>query len=315
MEEGRVRYDIDPRQARDLLSAKKLIPRYPGRRTNAVPADTPVLLAVDNLSCHMDGNPILENVSFQIRRGETVALVGRNGAGKTTLVRHLNGLTRAAEGQVLLDGKPLGKKSPAEIVTDVAISFQNPNDQFFKNRVRDELSVGLDLLENGKEEWFQKLCNLFNLEALLGRPPYQLSEGEKKRVALASILAMRPRLLVLDEPTVGQDGRGREALASLLLELEDEGFTTLIVTHDLDFARATAQRWLVLENGRIRDGEVPNEIVNSIGVETIANSSPFDAGRNPAQPLTAKTVSLIENGTKVFCHFINCPARKRLPQL
>lgn len=224
VEQGRIRFDTEPRQARGLLSAEKLIPRYASRRRNSGSPDSPVLLEVDGLSCRMGAKQVLDNVSFQLLRGETVALVGKNGAGKTTLVRHLNGLSRAAEGEVLFDGNPLGKKSPRKLATDVGISFQNPNDQFFKNRVRDELTVGLNLLKNGRSEWFGELCRTFDLEAVLDRPPYRLSEGQKKRVALASILTMRPGLLVLDEPTVGQDGRGRETLAARPAGIGRRGF-------------------------------------------------------------------------------------------
>jgi energy-coupling factor transporter ATP-binding protein EcfA2 len=106
-----------------------------------------------------------------------------------------------------------------------------------------------------QQEWLEEIWDSLDLRGLLDKSPYRLSEGEKRRVALASILAMRPKLLILDEPTSGQDGRSREALAILLATLEDRGFTTLIATHDLDFAQAIADRWLVLHEGRVvKDG-------------------------------------------------------------
>jgi energy-coupling factor transport system ATP-binding protein len=144
---------------------------------------------------------------------------------------------------------------------DVGLAFQNPNNQFFKYRVEDELLVGPKMLGREDDKWLQEICGLFNLKGLLERSPFRLSEGEKKRVALASILTMRPRLLVFDEPTVGQDGRFREALAGLLAALEDRGFTIVIVTHDLDFARATTDRWIVLHDGMLVADGSPRELV------------------------------------------------------
>ena len=120
--------------------------------------------------------------------------------------------------------------------------------------------IGRSLSGRDSEEWFEELCVLFDLHDLLRQSPYRLSEGQKKRVAVASILVMRPRLLVLDEPTVGQDGRFLEALAGLLLSLREKGFTVVIVTHDLEFALATAERWLVLYGGRVV-GTGPPEVL------------------------------------------------------
>jgi energy-coupling factor transport system ATP-binding protein len=152
---------------------------------------------------------------------------------------------------VLLNGRPLAGRPPADIARDIGIVFQNPNDQFFKSRVRDEIGVGLKLLDRDREQWFAELCRLFQLKGLLQRPPQRLSEGQKKRVALASVLAFKPKLLVLDEPTAGQDGRCREQLAALIGARSRQGGATLVVTHDLDFGRAVAERWIVLHNGAL----------------------------------------------------------------
>jgi energy-coupling factor transporter ATP-binding protein EcfA2 len=111
-----------------------------------------------------------------------------------------------------------------------------------------------------QEDWLQEIWQIFNLHELLDRSPYRLSEGEKKRVSLASILATRPKLLVLDEPTSGQDGRFREALATLMAELKKRGFTIVIATHDLDFAQATADRWVVLHEGRVVGEGAPEDL-------------------------------------------------------
>jgi energy-coupling factor transport system ATP-binding protein len=133
----------------------------------------------------------------------------------------------------------------------VGVCFQNPNDQFFKYNVKDEILTGPKALKLNDGQWLKKVCSVLELNEFFGRSPYRLSEGEKKRVAIASILAMQPDILILDEPTIGQDGRFKEALSSLLGVFEDMGVIIIVVTHDLEFAQAVADRWIVLHNGRV----------------------------------------------------------------
>ena len=185
---------------------------------------------------------------------------GPNGAGKTTLVRHFNGLLRPGSGRVLFMEKEVGRAGPWGMAGRIGISFQNPNDQFFKNSVKDELKIGLKLSPEVPDDRFQELCDLFHLDPLLDQSPYRLSEGQKKRVSVASILAMGPRVLVLDEPTVGQDGRFLEILAGRLLHLASTGVTIVVVTHDLEFALATADRWVVVHEGRVVGEGAPREL-------------------------------------------------------
>ncbi len=267
MDNGVVLFDGPPEAARHLLSQEGLIPDYysaygPTERNRpendeiAVGTNrmTAPFLKVENLSRTIDGTPVLKNVSLEIHQGEAIALVGRNGSGKTTLVKHLNGLYPPQTGGVYFDGESIRTKTPMERATLAGVSFQNPNDQFFKPRVEDELRVGLGTMRGNDEDskaWQNQIRRIFELDGLMERSPFKLSEGEKKRVAVCSILAMRPRLLVLDEPTAGQDGRQRLALARILRELNQEGTTLLVATHDLDFARAVARRWIALENGAV----------------------------------------------------------------
>jgi len=259
LEKGRVVSDTPSDQALLLLQEAHLIPRYPERQERNVLSATSVV-TVQDLTYEREGKEILKEISFRIGKGESVAVVGRNGSGKTTLIRHLNGLYRPGKGCVSINGSPLQKKGPIETASLVGLSFQNPNDQFFKSRVRDELAVGVRIGGKGREG-MQEICDLFQLHDLVDRSPYRLSEGEKRRVAIASIAAMNPEILVIDEPTVGQDGRFLEALAALLAALRKRGQTVVIVTHDFEFASAVADRWFVLHNGRkIADGR-PEELI------------------------------------------------------
>ncbi len=254
LDQGRLIYEGTPQTTHDILHKEHLLPIYSEPKRSEPPDLDPVLTTRD-LSFRVEQKQILHKISLEVGKGEILALIGRNGSGKTTLLKHFNGLLRPTAGKVIFQGEELGDKAPSEMAMHVGLSFQNPNDQFFKYRVKDEILVGPKMLGRVEENWLQKIWNAFGLHGLLDRSPYRLSEGEKKRVALASILAMQPQIFVLDEPTSGQDGRFREALAIFLVELRNRGFTIVIATHDLDFAEAVADRWIVLHEGRmVADG-------------------------------------------------------------
>lgn len=257
---GALLFDGSPKKALDVLVREGLLPRYPARKKRNRSEDGSILVARD-LSHRIETKEVLKGVSLELRRGETAAVVGRNGSGKTTLIKHFNGLLRPSRGELTFAGEDIRRKTPLEMAAAVGLSFQNANDQFFKSRVRDELLVGSKILGKEDSRWIDELCDLFELKDLLDRSPYRLSEGQKKRVALASILVTRPELLILDEPTVGQDGRFREAMAGLITSFEERNITTLIITHDLEFAQAVADRWIVLHEGRVVADGSPHAIL------------------------------------------------------
>jgi energy-coupling factor transporter ATP-binding protein EcfA2 len=259
LEKGEVLFDGSPDSAYPLLIDQHLVPRYPATAKRDVNPGA-ALLEVQQISHDMDRKPVLRDLSMDVREGEILAIVGPNGAGKTTLVKHFNGLLRPSRGNVLFMRKGVRRQTPAEIATRIGIAFQNPNDQFFKTTVKDELAVGWDLCKKKPAGWLEELRILFQLHGLLAQSPYRLSEGQKKRVSIASVLVTNPRLLVLDEPTVGQDGLFLETLADLLLTLSAKGFTIVIVTHDLEFALATAGRWIVVHGGKVVAAGPPREL-------------------------------------------------------
>jgi energy-coupling factor transport system ATP-binding protein len=260
LEQGKLLYDGSPQSAHEILLKAHLLPHYSTGR-NGAPGKGPLLVTQD-LSYRIKDKDILQGVTLELREGETLALIGRNGSGKTTLLKHFNGLLRPTSGRLTFKGEHIQDKAPSELAAEVGLSFQNPNDQFFKYRVKDEVMAGPRILRKLQEDWLREIWQVFDLHELLDRSPYRLSEGEKKRVSLASILATRPKLLVLDEPTSGQDGRFREALATLMAELKNRGFTIVIATHDLDFAQATADRWIVLHEGRVVGDGAPDDLRN-----------------------------------------------------
>jgi len=251
LEHGRVSFEGAPGEARVELTRRGLIPTYPTRFPSEL-SPGEVVLEVEGLHKSLGGRQVLGDISFELREGETLAVLGPNGAGKTTLIRHLNGLLRPDKGRVLLRGEPLARKDPAEVASQVGVVFQNPNDQFFRARVKEEILAGPASRWNCPHARLQEICSTLGLTPLLERSPYRLSEGEKRRVAMASVLAMGSRILVMDEPTAGQDGRCRMELARLMAGLQAERLSLLIVTHDRAFAGAVADRCLEMEGGKIK---------------------------------------------------------------
>jgi energy-coupling factor transport system ATP-binding protein len=284
-DEGRCVYVGSPDAFHRVLEAHRLIPAYPALSLPAVSETPAEVLAIEHLGFSIGGKKILTDVSFALRPGEVVALVGRNGAGKSTLVRHLVGLLKPSSGAVLLHGRSLREQAPSELARRIGVCFQNPNDQFFKATVRDEIAVGLPRRGPADEDRIAALCRSFNLGGRLERSPYRLSEGEKKQAAIAAVLAMGPEILVLDEPTVSQDAAGKEALARRIGELAGRGLAVLVATHDLEFAAACAPRWVLLEGGRLRGDGAAGDIVRLTGAESHEPAPPPSGARMiPARP-------------------------------
>ncbi len=196
----------------------------------------------------------LRGVSLQIDDGEAVAIMGNNGAGKTTLIKHFNGLLRPDQGRVFIDGVDARKRSVAELSRTVGLVWQNPDHQLFLDTVKKELLFGLKNLGYSEEaslDRCDRTLKRLGIEHLADRSPFSLSGGERKRVALACVLALGPRILVLDEPTIGQDGSQKNNLMKILREMNKEGRTVIVVTHDVEFVADNFKRTIVMSAGRI----------------------------------------------------------------
>ena len=237
------------------------------------------ILEVEDITFSMDNCSILRNISFALHEGESIAIVGANGAGKTVLLKHLNGLYRPNSGHIRIMEKDTRKSRVSQLARFIGIAFQNPNNQFFKLTVWDEIVTGARALDCFDSDWLQDLIRLFRLEPLLERAPFRLSGGEKKRVAFAAALATKPMVLALDEPTAGQDWHFRRALGNLLKELRDRGQAVIIVTHDLSFAEQHAHRWLLMAEGRIVKEGAPWEVMSDNAAMGKAHLEPTDAFR------------------------------------
>jgi cobalt/nickel transport system ATP-binding protein len=211
----------------------------------------PSLLVEDVAFAYPDGHQALFGVDLRIERGERVALLGPNGAGKTTLVLHLNGILRAGRGQVTVAGLPVGKPTLREVRRRVGIVFQDPDDQLFMPTVGEDVAFGPRNLGLPEAEVAARVAAALEQVGMAGfadRPPHHLSFGQRRRVAVATVLSMNPEILVLDEPSSNLDPAGRRELAEVLQALP---VTLLMVTHDLPYALQLCPRSVVLDGGVI----------------------------------------------------------------
>ena len=242
----------------------------------------PVLEVTSLAYAYPDGNQALFGVDLHVHRGERVALLGPNGAGKSTLVLHLNGILGAAArsgtaaGTVSVSGMPVEPTNLAEIRRRVGIVFQDPDDQLFMPTVRDDVAFGpgnLGLTHAEVEARVHEALEAVGMSAYAGRPPHHLSFGQRRRVAVATVLAMRPEILVLDEPSSNLDPASRRELAEILTALD---VTILMVTHDLPYAMQLCERSVVLSGGVIvADGPTRELLSNAPLMATHRLELPF----------------------------------------
>jgi energy-coupling factor transporter ATP-binding protein EcfA2 len=220
---------------------------------------------------------VLKDVSISLRRGECSALIGANGAGKTTLLKQLTGIQRPTIGKITIKGEDIGRVKASTLARSIGIAFQNPDNQFFKLTVEDEIKAGPVAMDCYDEAWIKEITELFHLDDYLKRAPYRLSGGEKKRVGFASALASKPDILVLDEPTAGQDFQFRNTLGILLKKLRHQNITIIIATHDLAFAEQHSQQWLLMADGKIISTGHPWQVMADDEAMKHANMFPTDA--------------------------------------
>jgi cobalt/nickel transport system ATP-binding protein len=230
----------------------------------------PPLFQLQDACFEYDGIPALRGLSLEIGQGERVALLGANGSGKSTLLRIFDALHFASKGRVIFDGQPL---LPDLFQRDdyalafrrrVALVFQNPDVQLFNPTVFDEVAFGPLQLQWPKETILSKVAEaleVMGVTHLRDRPPYRLSGGEKKRVALASVLVLDPDVLLLDEPTATLDPRSQSQVVDLIQQWKGSSKTVITATHQLEIVEDIADRLFVLEEGKIAASGVPAEIL------------------------------------------------------
>ena len=222
------------------------------------------------------GIAALSGVNLEILPGEFIAIVGSNGSGKTTLVKHFNGLLKPSQGHVLVDGLDTRTTRVSELSRIVGFVFQNPDHQIFAYSVWEEASFGLKLQNLDEESIEQQTAEALQavaLDELRDRHPRALSRGQRQRLATASILALETPVLVLDEPTTGQDSLSRRQIMDLAVDLHAEGRTVIMVTHDMALVAEYASRVIVMQDGEVVSDSSPKEafareeIMKSAGLE------------------------------------------------
>jgi energy-coupling factor transport system ATP-binding protein len=213
------------------------------------------MIEVKNLYFSYSGGlEALKGINLTVNDGEFLAVMGQNGAGKTTLVKHFNGLLKPTRGEVLVNGVSTKDVTVAKLARNVGFVFQNPDHQLFSETVEDEISFALNNF--GFEEAVVKkqvdwALNLLDIAQYRKTSPFMLSGGERKRVALASILAWDPQMVILDEPTIGQDYRQKEKLQQFILQLNSQKKTVIVVTHDVEFVAECNPRIILMSKGKI----------------------------------------------------------------
>lgn len=245
-------------------SCDEAVTRLRGRRVHVAPAapaassppddSMPLLRAEAVTYGYEPGRTALRRVSLDIQRGEFVALIGQNGSGKTTLAKHLNGLLRAQSGRVLLRGTDIRQLPLSTVAVDVGYVFQNPDHQIFAASVYDEVAFGprnLGVAPKEVDERVRDVLDFVGLSGLVQEDPFLLNKGERQRLAVASLLALRPTVLILDEPTTGLDYAEQRRMMELVAHLRRDGMTFLIITHSPWVVAEYAERGVLMRGGEI----------------------------------------------------------------
>jgi energy-coupling factor transport system ATP-binding protein len=236
---------VNPERHEELLAADKAREKGYGE----------ALIEVEDLSFrYPSGVAALEGVDLEIRQGEFLAILGQNGSGKTTLVKHFNGLLKPTEGEVRVGGVESVKQGIRRLGERVGYVFQNPDHQIFSDTVFDEVAFGPNIREMEEDEIGERVSEALaavGLEGRGGEDPFSLTKGERQRVAVASVLAVRPEVLILDEPTTGLDYAEQKRMMGLVRDLNEAGSTIIIVTHTMWVVAEYAHRAAVVQDGRV----------------------------------------------------------------
>ena len=211
------------------------------------------MVEFENVCYEKDGARILKNVTFSLNDGDFAALTGANGAGKSTLLKMFNGLNKPTSGRVTINGADTRKTKTSVLAKTVGFLFQNPDTQICKNTVREEIAFGLTCVGRDRKYINEKCESVIAEFGFSGdKAPFSMSRGERQKLALASILAVEPELLVLDEPTTGLDCAERAKLMDVMRMLNEKGVTVVMATHDMELVMEYARTMLVISDGEIK---------------------------------------------------------------
>jgi len=217
--------------------------------------NTDPVIRIENVDfAYQPGNTVLHHINLTIEAGEFTAIIGNNGSGKTTLMKLILGLLKPTHGRVIVGGVDTRQAKVSDMARRIGFIFQDPNEQLFANSVEEEIVFGLRNLELSDEEIQKRLeetIELFGLEEIREVFPRFLARGDKQKVCIAAIVAMHPQIILLDEPTTGQDHRDSRQIMDLAQTLNEQGITVLLVTHDMPNVARYARRVILLNDGRL----------------------------------------------------------------
>lgn len=211
------------------------------------------MIEFKNVSFDYDGDAILKNINFNITNGDFVAVLGANGAGKTTLSKLFNGLLQPTAGDVVVDGMNTKSVKTSVLARHIGFLFQNPDRQICCNTIREEILFGLECVNSDKKycnERCEEILSVFGFDG--DKNPFMLSRGERQKVALASVIAVKPKILLLDEPTTGLDYNECMQMMSVIRDLNQSGTTVVMITHDMEIVLDFAKTVLVLSKGQLK---------------------------------------------------------------
>ncbi|MFX1296854.1 MAG: energy-coupling factor ABC transporter ATP-binding protein, partial [Promethearchaeota archaeon] len=217
----------------------------------------------------------LKNVNLEIFPNDFVAIIGKNGSGKTTLIKHFNGLLKPQQGEVLLKEETITKYNISQIAQTIGYCYQNPDHQLFKNTIREEIEYGLRNLkfhEHEIERRYNQITELLDLKKFEKEyeSTFYLSKGIRQRLALASVLVLEPDILIIDEPTTGQDYRMIEEFMKILKDLHERGHTIIIVTHDPRVIAKYSKEIIILDDGKLIQKVLTSEFLKNKELQDIA---------------------------------------------
>jgi energy-coupling factor transporter ATP-binding protein EcfA2 len=261
----------------------------------------PLILANDIDYTYPNGSVALKKINLNILKGELVGIMGKNGAGKTTLIRTFNGLIRPTAGSIYINGENIKSKTVGALSQKVGIIFQNPQHQVFSNTIEEEIKFSLKSLNLNKKESQVRVDTIlknFDLEKYRERSPLNLSGGETKKLAVASIFCRNPEILIFDEPTLGQDAKEIEFFINLIKKEQKNGKTIIIVTHNIEFAMEFIPRTILMSDSQIiADGPTHKILTNEFLVNKTSlilpqinqfNRALHDIGINCPLTITSK---------------------------
>ena len=276
------------------------------------------VISVRNLThSYNEGMPnkfnAIENLNFDIYKGDFVGLIGHTGSGKSTLIQHFNGLLKPTQGQILLDGKDIwsDKKSVREAKFKVGLCFQYPEYQLFEETVAKDIAFGPKNMKLGEKEIAERVAKAAMYVGLkreyMEKSPFDLSGGEKRRAAIAGVMAMEPEVLILDEPTAGLDPRGRDKILSLISNYRAQtGCTVILVSHSMEDVARVANRVMVMNKGSLAMYGTVNEVysqfsrLNEMGLNVPQVSRVFDLLSEKLPELKNSNVYTVDSGAEIL---------------